>query len=69
MSVAGCPITVPITGGSSNSNGPQVTLNGPGPVHLPNSLKINHTGGRVEDIEVNVEGIIFENGAPLFFST
>lgn len=53
ISVPGCPITVPISGGST---GPQVSLNGPGPVHLPNSLTINHLGGHLEDIEVNVEG-------------
>lgn len=53
MPVPGCPISVNISGGMS---GPQVSLGGPGPVHLPNSLMINHTGGRLEDIEVNVEG-------------
>ncbi|KAJ6643067.1 Filamin-B, partial [Pseudolycoriella hygida] len=53
MPVPGCPISVNISGGMS---GPQVSLGGPGPVHLPNSLVINHTGGRLEDIEVNVEG-------------
>lgn len=55
MPVPGCPISVLIIGGSA---GPQVSLGGPGPVHLPNSLVINHAGGRLEDIEVNVEGII-----------
>lgn len=54
MPVPGCPISVLISGGSAS--GPQVSLGGPGPVHLPNSLVINHTGGRLEDIEVNVEG-------------
>lgn len=58
MPVPGCPITVVISGGMA---GPQVSLGGPGPVHLPNSLVINHAGGRLEDIEVNVEGIVFEN--------
>lgn len=53
MPVPGCPISVQITGGSA---GPQVSLGGPGSVHLPNSLTINHDGGRLEDIEVNVEG-------------
>ncbi|XP_055852874.1 filamin-A isoform X2 [Episyrphus balteatus] len=53
MPVPGCPITVNISGGMS---GPQVSLGGPGPVHQPNSFVINHTGGRLEDIEVNVEG-------------
>lgn len=56
IGVPGCPITVPISGGS---NVQQVTLSGPGPVHMPNSLTINHAGGRLEDIEVNVEGIFF----------
>lgn len=56
MPVPGCPISVNISGGMS---GPQVSLGGPGPVHLPNSLMINHTGGRLEDIEVNVEGKFF----------
>lgn len=51
--VPGCPIAVSISGGSS---GPQVSLGGPGPVHLPNSLVISHAGGRLEDVEVNVEG-------------
>ncbi|CAD7015337.1 unnamed protein product [Ceratitis capitata] len=32
-------------------SGPQVSLGGPGPVHQPNSFVINHTGGRLEDIE------------------
>lgn len=53
VSVPNCPITVPISG---SSIGPQVTLSGPGPVHLPNTLNINHADGRLEDIEVNVEG-------------
>lgn len=56
--VPGCPINVMVSG---NTNGPQVTLNGPGPVHLPNSLIINHTGGRLEDVEVNVEGEILNS--------
>lgn len=54
ISVPGCPIEVSITNGGVS--GPQVSLSGPGPVHLPNSLTINHAGGRLEDIEVNVEG-------------
>jgi hypothetical protein len=45
-----------ISGGVS---GPQVSLSGPGPVHLANSFSINHKGGQLEDIEVNVEGIFF----------
>lgn len=53
MEVPGCPVTINISGGMS---GPQVSLGGPGPVHQPNSFIINHTGGRLEDIEVNVEG-------------
>lgn len=53
MAVPGCPVTINISGGVS---GPQVSLGGPGPVHQPNSFIINHTGGRLEDIEVNVEG-------------
>ncbi|XP_049297957.1 filamin-B isoform X1 [Anopheles funestus] len=53
MLVPGCPITVIINGGTT---GPQVSLGGPGPLHMPNSLVINHAGGRLEDIEVNVEG-------------
>lgn len=56
MPVPGCPITVGITGGTT---GPQVSLGGPGPVHMPNSLVINHPGGRLDDVEVNVEGISF----------
>lgn len=56
VSVPNCPITVPISGSSLSS--PSVTLSGPGPVHLPNSLTINHNDGRLEDIEVNVEGIL-----------
>jgi filamin len=56
MSVPGVPINVQISG---NTNGPQVSLNGPGPVHLPNSLMINHHGGRLDDVEVNVEGKFF----------
>lgn len=55
MPVPGCPISVTISGGIS---GPQVSLAGPGPVHSANSLVINHNGGRLEDIEVNVEGKI-----------
>lgn len=54
MPVPGCPISIQISGGLAA--GPQVSLGGPGPVHLPNSLVINHQGGRLEDIEVNVEG-------------
>nr|AAT94420.1 RH35908p [Drosophila melanogaster] len=53
MPVPGCPITVSISGGVA---GPQVSLGGPGPVHQTNSFVINHNGGRLEDIEVNVEG-------------
>lgn len=53
MPVPGCPINVQVSG---NAAGPQVSLNGPGPVHLPNSLIINHPGGRLDDVEVNVEG-------------
>ncbi|BFG06400.1 filamin-B [Drosophila madeirensis] len=53
MPVPGCPITVGISGGVA---GPQVSLGGPGPVHQTNSFVINHNGGRLEDIEVNVEG-------------
>lgn len=53
MPVPGCPINVQVSG---NASGPQVSLNGPGPVHVPNSLIINHSSGRLDDIEVNVEG-------------
>ncbi|GAB0098238.1 filamin-C isoform X1 [Sergentomyia squamirostris] len=53
MPVPGCPISVSVSGGTA---GPQVSLGGPGPIHQPNSLVINHEGGRLEDIEVNVEG-------------
>lgn len=53
MPVPGCPINVAISGGST---GPQVSLAGPGAVHQPNSFIINHAGGRLEDVEVNVEG-------------
>lgn len=56
MPVPGCPITVNISGGMS---GPQVSLGGPGPVHQSNSFVINHNGGRLEDIEVNVEGKVY----------
>lgn len=56
MPVPGCPISVVISGGVA---GPQVSLGGPGPVHLPNSLVINHNGGRLDEIEVNVEGKFF----------
>lgn len=53
IAVPGTPIAVSISGGTS---GPQVSLNGPGAVHQPNSFMINHSGGRLDDIEVNVEG-------------
>lgn len=53
MPVPGCPINVQVSG---NASGPQVSLNGPGPVHVPNSLIINHPNGRLDDVEVNVEG-------------
>lgn len=53
MPVPGCPINVQVSG---NASGPQVSLNGPGPVHMPNSLIINNPGGRLDDVEVNVEG-------------
>lgn len=55
MIVPGCPIIVPVSGGLG---GPQVSLPGPGPVMQPTTLLINHPGGRLEDVEVNVEGII-----------
>lgn len=55
MPVPGCPINVQVSG---NASGPQVSLTGPGPVHQPNSLIINHSNGRLDDIEVNVEGNI-----------
>ncbi|KAF5298465.1 hypothetical protein FQR65_LT01244 [Abscondita terminalis] len=50
--VVGCPLIVGVGGGG---NGPSVTLPGPGPIHKPSTLLINHPG-RLEDIEVNVEG-------------
>ncbi|XP_076270429.1 filamin-type immunoglobulin domains fbug isoform X3 [Rhynchophorus ferrugineus] len=50
--VVGCPLIVSV--GASGA-GPSVTLPGPGPVHRPSTLLINHPG-RLEDIEVNVEG-------------
>ncbi|XP_044751932.1 filamin-C isoform X2 [Coccinella septempunctata] len=50
--VVGCPLIVGVGGGGS---GPTVTLPGPGPVHKPSTLLINHSG-KLEDIEVNVEG-------------
>ncbi|KRT80951.1 Actin binding protein, partial [Oryctes borbonicus] len=50
--VVGCPLIVGVGGGGS---GPTVTLPGPGPIHKPSTLLINHPG-RLEDIEVNVEG-------------
>lgn len=53
MPVPGCPINVQVSG---NTSGPQVSLNGPGPVHMANSLIINNPGGRLDDVEVNVEG-------------
>lgn len=37
--------------------GPQVALPPPGPVLQPAHLLITHPGGKLEDIEVNVEGI------------
>lgn len=51
--VPGCPIHVQVSG---NASGPQVSLNGPGPINEPNSLIITHPGGRLDDVEVNVEG-------------
>lgn len=50
--VVGCPLIVSVNGGGT---GPTVTLPGPGPIHRPSTLLINHPG-RLEDIEVNVEG-------------
>lgn len=50
--VEGCPLIVNVTNGGG---GPSVTLPGPGPVHKPATLLINHSG-KLEDIEVNVEG-------------
>lgn len=50
--VVGCPLIVSVGGSGS---GPSVTLPGPGPVHRASTLLINHPG-RLEDIEVNVEG-------------
>ncbi|XP_050514727.1 filamin-A isoform X1 [Diabrotica virgifera virgifera] len=50
--VVGCPLIVNVGG---SGTGPSVTLPGPGPVHRPSTLLINHPG-RLEDIEVNVEG-------------
>ncbi|CAH0557049.1 unnamed protein product [Brassicogethes aeneus] len=50
--VVGCPLIVSVGG---SGTGPSVTLPGPGPVHRPSTLLINHPG-RLEDIEVNVEG-------------
>lgn len=50
--VVGCPLIVGVGGGGT---GPSVTLPGPGPVHRASTLLINHPG-RLEDIEVNVEG-------------
>jgi filamin len=55
MPVPGCPININVSG---NASGPQVSLNGPGAVHTPNSLIINHPNGRLDDVEVNVEGKI-----------
>ncbi|XP_072376991.1 filamin-A isoform X3 [Diabrotica undecimpunctata] len=49
--VVGCPLIVNVGG---SGTGPSVTLPGPGPVHRPSTLLINHPG-RLEDIEVNVE--------------
>ncbi|KAK4880796.1 hypothetical protein RN001_008942 [Aquatica leii] len=49
--VVGCPLIVGVGGGG---NGPSVTLPGPGPIHKPSTLLINHPG-KLEDIEVNVE--------------
>lgn len=51
--VVGCPLIVAVSGG--DGSGPTVTLPGPGPIHKPSTLLINHPG-RLEDIEVNVEG-------------
>lgn len=48
----GCPLIVSVGG---SGTGPSVTLPGPGPVHRPSTLLVNHPG-RLEDIEVNVEG-------------
>lgn len=48
----GCPLIVSVGGSGA---GPSVTLPGPGPVHRPSTLLVNHPG-RLEDIEVNVEG-------------
>ncbi|XP_066251149.1 filamin-A isoform X1 [Euwallacea similis] len=50
--VVGCPLIVSVGG---TGTGPSVTLPGPGPVHRASTLLINHPG-RLEDIEVNVEG-------------
>ncbi|KAL1490329.1 hypothetical protein ABEB36_013043 [Hypothenemus hampei] len=50
--VVGCPLIVSVGG---TGTGPSVTLPGPGPVHRPSTLLVNHPG-RLEDIEVNVEG-------------
>ncbi|CAG9825270.1 unnamed protein product [Phaedon cochleariae] len=50
--VVGCPLIVSVGG---SGTGPSVTLPGPGPVHRASTLLVNHPG-RLEDIEVNVEG-------------
>ncbi|XP_060517037.1 filamin-C [Cylas formicarius] len=50
--VEGCPLIVNVGG---SGTGPSVTLPGPGPVNRPTTVLINHPG-RLEDIEVNVEG-------------
>lgn len=65
MPVPGCPIAVQIIGGSA---GPQVSLGGPASVNVPNSLTINHDDGRLEDIEVNVEGkLIYTNMCTIYY--
>lgn len=52
--VPGCPMVVSVLGGGGP--GPQVALPPPGPVLQPAHLLITHPGGKLEDIEVNVEG-------------
>lgn len=58
MRVPGCPLVIKVSEGTGS--GARVTLPGPVPLHQPAALTLHHPTATLEQIEVNVEGKLFD---------
>lgn len=62
MRVPGCPLIIDVSEGGGS--GARVTLPGPVPLHQPASLTLHHPSATLDQIEVNVEGMVYTSILP-----